>query len=238
MSTESTSRVRAYDKYAHIKPLPDPSKRPDAMQQRRNIVRADSILDDFFSNSPDVLVSGDGFLCVEYRDGYDRLVPDCLVAFGVDPVAIEFRNGYVIGEVRKPPEFVLEVASRSTGRRDVEVKQGIYARFGVTEYWRFDRTGGEYHGAPLGADRLVDGVYAPIKLDSTPDGVTWGHSTVLGLDLCWDEGRLRFYDPATREYLPELKEAKFQARDAIFRAAAAEAEVLRLREELRRLDTE
>ena len=238
MSMESTSRVWADDNYAHIKPLPDPPKRPDAMQQRRNIVRADSILDDFFSDSPDVLVSGNGFLCVEYRDGYDRLVPDCLVAFGVDPAAIEFRNGYVIGEVGKPPEFVLEVASGSTGRRDVDVKRGIYAGFGVTEYWRFDRTGGEYHGAPLGADRLLDGVYVPIELNYSPDGVTWGHSPVLGLDLCWDEGRLRFYDPATREYLPELKEAKFQTRDAIFRADAAEAEALRLQEELRRLGAE
>ena len=144
----------------------------------------------------------------------------------------------MIGEVGKPPEFVLEVASGSTGRRDVDVKRGIYAGFGVTEYWRFDRTGGEYHGAPLGADRLLDGVYVPIELNYSPDGVTWGHSPVLGLDLCWDEGRLRFYEPAMREYLPELKEAKFQTRDAIFRADAAEAEALRLQEELRRLGAE
>ena len=52
MSMESTSRVWADDNYAHIKPLPDPPKRPDAMQQRRNIVRADSILDDSSATRP------------------------------------------------------------------------------------------------------------------------------------------------------------------------------------------
>ena len=44
--------------------------------------------------------------------------PDLMVAFNVDPAAYLARNGYVISEQGKPPDFVLEVASRSTGRRD------------------------------------------------------------------------------------------------------------------------
>jgi hypothetical protein len=253
MTSKPASRFRAADKYAHIKPLPDPPKAPDAMQQRPSIVSAHSILDDFFNSQPNVLVNGDGYLCVEYRQGYPRLVPDCIVAFGVDPGAIDARNGYVIGEVGKPPEFVLEVASSSTGRRDVIVKREIYASFGVAEYWRFDRSGGAYHGAPLGGDLLVDGVYQPVELNTNAGGVTWGRSPVLGLDLCWYEGRLRIYDPVAQGYLPELSEAKAQARSeavarteaedraasaedraasAEDRAASAEAEIRRLREEL------
>ena len=64
-------------------------------------------------------------------------VPDCVVAFGVDPVAIVSRNGYVIQHAGKPPDFVLEVASISTGRRDYTVKRVGYAGYGVREYWRF-----------------------------------------------------------------------------------------------------
>lgn len=241
MTAQSKFRVKASDKFARIKPLPDPPKEPDAMQQLPDIIRAVSILADSFRSRSDVLVSGEGYLCLEYRQGYARLVPDCLVAFGVEPADIEFRNGYVISEVGKPPELALEVASSSTGERDVEVKRGIYASFGVSEYWRFDRTGGDFHGTAMAGDLLVDGEYQPIEVNTGADGVVWGRSPVLGLDLCWYEGRLRFYDPATQEYLPELMEAKEQARaaearaaEAEARAAEAEAEAQRLREELRR----
>ena len=67
-----------------------------------------------------------------------------------------------------------------------------------------------------------------MELNTDADGVIWGRSPVSGLDLCWVRGRLRFYDPVAEEYLPDLMEALAQ-RDA------AEAEVRRLREELRRL---
>ena len=224
MSINPQLRIQAEDKYAHIKPLPDPPKKPDDMQQRRNIVRAHTILEDYFSHRPDVLVNGEGYLCYDTRDRTNWTVPDCVVAFGVDPGAIDARNGYVISEVGKPPEFVLEVASSSTGQRDVTVKREIYAGHGIAEYWRFDQSAGNYHGAPLAGDLLVGGEYRPVQLDTSEDGVIWAHSPVLGLALCWHDGRLRFFDPVEEEYLPELSEAK--------------AEVRRLREELRRQTSE
>ena len=175
-----------------------------------------------------------------------------MVAFGVNPDAIVARNGYVISDVGKPPDFVLEVASRSTGRRDYTVKRAGYACYGVGEYWRFDHTGGRYHDAALAGDRLVNGVYEPIRINEEPDGVRWGHSPVLGLDLCWERGELRFYDPAAGEYLPSPAELQAQraaaearavgaeARVATERAArlSAEAELRQLREQLRRLQAE
>ena len=48
--------------------------------------------------------------------------PDLLIAFNVSPPARQARNGYLIPEQGKPPEFVLEVASASTGRRDETIK--------------------------------------------------------------------------------------------------------------------
>ena len=216
---------------------PNPPRTPD-MQQEPFGSEIRPMLRRHFAHRRDVLVSGEGYICYDARNLNDRLVPDCVVAFGVDPSAIRSRNGYVISEVGKPPDFVLEVASESTGRVDYTHKRGTYARYGVVEYWRFDATGGEYHDQPLAGDQLVDGEYRPVELDHRPDATIWGRSPVLGLDLCWDDGRLRFYDPVAGRLLPNLAEAT-EERDAE-RAGrlAAEAELQDLREQLRRMQAE
>ena len=122
----------------------------------------------------------------------------------------------------------------------------------MAEYWRFDRSGGRYHDRPLSGDRLVKGQYEPLPLDTGADGVTRGYSPVLELELHWDAGQLRFYDPAAGRYLRDLRQAEAQldaetaARVAAEdqRAAetaartAAESLVERLREQLRRLQSE
>ena len=41
--------------------------------------------------------------------------PGLLIAMGADPEAYRENNGYIISEQGKPPDFVLEIASRSTG---------------------------------------------------------------------------------------------------------------------------
>ena len=234
MATKIALRPPPPGEYAHLEPLPDPPRTPD-MQQHIRITAFDSYLRAYFARRTDVLVCGGGYLRHEAGNRGERLAPDCLVAFGVDPAAIVARNGYVISEVGKPPDFVLEVASRSTGRRDYTIKRAAYASYGVGEYWRFDHTGGRYHDAALAGDRLVNGEYEPVRINEEPDGVRWGHSPVLGLDLCWEHGELRFYDPAAEEYLPSPAELQDQ-RDAE-RAARllAEAALQRLREQLRRL---
>ena len=210
MTTKPASQSPPADAYPPLTELPDPPKPPDAMQQRRHITSADQILRAYYRARPDVLVSGDGYLCQDARDALRAPRPDCLVALGVPvpPEIIEtVANGYVINEIGQPPDFVLEVASRSTGQRDYTVKRDTYARYGVTEYWRFDHTGGQYHDIPLAGDRLVNGEYEPIPVETGTDGVTRGYSAVLGLELHWRNRRLRFWNPATQEYLPELTEA-------------------------------
>ena len=64
------------------------------------------------------------------------------MAFGVDAKAIRPRKLYLPWEVGKPPDWVLEIASESTRRQDVNRKPTIYAQVGVPEYWRFDPTEG------------------------------------------------------------------------------------------------
>ena len=215
---------------AAIESLPDPPKKYD-MQQSGHCVQALSTLEAHFSRSDDVLVACGGYLIVStgsVQDWGQHLYPDCVVAFGVDPKAIIRRNGYVISEVGKPPEFVMEIASRTTARRDETVKRQGYAELGVSEFWRFDGSGEGYYSQQLAGDRLVGDTYEPIDLTVESDGEVRGYSDALSLYLCADsEDRLRFWDPETREYLS----THIEAQD---RAAAAEAEVARLRDRLRR----
>ena len=167
--------------------------------------------------------------------------PDLLIAFNADPVGNIARHGYLIPEQGKPPDFVLEVASRRTGRRDETVKRDDYARMGVVEYWRFDPTGGRFHRGHLAGDRLVDGEYQPVTIHRVDDEHLWGHSEALNLDLCWERGELRWYDPLGRRYLPTFDDertaritAESQRDVAAAQRDAAETRVLELEEQLRR----
>ena len=120
---------------------------------------------------------------------------------------------------------------------------------GISEYWRFDATGGEFYGYPLEGDLLRDGVYQPLPLTTEPDSMVWGYSPALDLCLCAQGQRLRFYDRKTRRYLHNITEsnaalsqsyaalAEVTAERNAERAArlASEAKVERLQEQVRRL---
>ena len=84
-------------------------------------------------------------------------------------------------------------------------------------------------------------MYQPINVDTGADGISRGYSPAPGLEWHWYDRRLRFYDPMTQEYLPDLVEAREgwaaeraarQAAEA--RANQAEEEVRQLRAKLRR----
>ena len=145
------------------------------------------------------------------------------------------RNGYVISEVGKPPDLVMEVGSPfGGGVLDYTVKRERYAEYGVREYWRFDPSGGEYHDAPLGGDRLVDGKYEPIEIVSEPDGCHWGYSEILGLEFWWDDGILRFRDPVAGEFLLNPEESQDALESERAAREAAEARIAEMEAELRR----
>ena len=195
-----------------------------------------------------------GLFASENREGIRY--PDLLIAFNARPQLIIPRNGYLIPEQGKPPDFVLEVGSDSTGRIDEGLKRQDYARFRVPEYWRFDPSGGEFHSTHLAGDRLVGDEYESIPIERTGGAHFRGHSEALNLDLCWEDGQLRFWDPVSRLYLNtylEERDARIAERDAriaerdarlaerdarLAAEARAEAEAARARdleEQLRRL---
>ena len=153
----------------------------------------------------------------EYR------IPDLIVVPDCDVALVYEQRGYAIDRQGKAPDFVLEVASPTTGRADYTDKRADYERFGIGEYWRFDPSGGEYHDAALAGDRLVDGVYEPIEIDDLGDGRLRGYSDVLGLYVCWEDGRLRFFDPGTESYLGSHEEAETRAEQERAGRVAAES---------------
>ena len=147
---------------------------------------------------------------------------------------------------------MLEIASESTAEHDVTGKRQIYAEIGVPEYWRFDRSGGDYYGEPLAGERLVDGIYQPVPLSGEPDGILKGYSPALRLSLCWENEMLRFHDPGSGGYLRNLEAEQARADSEQVRADSeqaarqaeqaarerAEARVRELQEELERRDRE
>ena len=249
----TTKPVKAQNAARGLPPLPDPP--PRDMQQNTHFVMHSvptTVAEHFGARLPGsrTLVNGYGYLCRRRSDLPSCPQPDMIVAFGVDAESINTTNGYVIEEVGKPPDLVLEVASSTTGRRDYINKRERYANLDVPEYWRFDHSGGQFHDAPLACDLLTPGGYQPMALTTEPDGVIWGYSEVLRLSVCWVEGRLRFWDREQRGYVLdhheerqgrlEERQARLEAEARADREAArANAEAARVREleeELHRRD--
>ena len=172
----------------------------------------------------------------------DYRIPDLIVAFGCDLDLVNEQNGYAIDRQGKAPDWVLEVASPSTGVVDYTTKRRDYERYGISEYWRFDPSGGEYHDAALAGERLVGDGYEPVDIEILGDGSLRGYSEALGLYVCWEDGKLRFYDPVSEDYLPGHEEERVGRQEAELRAEreragrlAAENRAAELEAELRRL---
>ena len=243
MTTGTTSQKKIVYPETDGKPL------PDGEYQAPLYIEIVGTLQTHFSNRPDVHVNGNTMFY--YEEGNPRRVisPDCYVAFGVDVERIFRNNTYLLWEMGKPPDFVLEIGSPSTRRNDLGPKRDLYARLGIGEYWRFDGTGGNFYREPLVGEYLEEGEFRRFGLHQEPDGMVWGHSPTLNLDLCWDNGRLRYFDPAAGAWLlnREEEQAARVAAQAAAEAAkasvkaertarqAAEDRVAELEEELRRL---
>ena len=183
-----------------------------------------------FGNPETTLVTADRYITMlpeTLPSGSRRRYPDLMIAFGVDSALYRESNGYIISEQGKPPDFVLEVASRSTGPEDTGPKRHDYEALGIPEYWRFDETG-RFHRTKLAADRLVNGRYEPIPIEEVEPDILQGYSQILNLNIRWERGRLAWYDPATGRHIVTFEDERT-------RADIAEARVRELEEELRRL---
>lgn len=224
MTTASTKITQFPDRLR----LPDPPEREpdekmstvDHLHQPGNTHH----LIQHFGSPETTLVTAERFITLmpERRlpSGRTRRVPDLLIAFDVDPELYKVNNGYIVQAQGKAPDFVLEVASRSTGDQDTGPKRGDYAALGILEYWRFDETG-EHHGTRLAGDQLVEGVYQPISIEQLDEGSLQGYSAALNLNLRWEQGQLGWYDPATGQHIATFESERARAENERTRADTA-----------------
>ena len=192
-----------------------------------------STLRNHFRDRTDVYVAGDMLVYYVLNDPSTSVAPDVFAVFGA--LGNHPRDSWVVSrEGGRVPDFVLEVASRSTWRRDREEKREIYASIGVSEYWRFDPLD-EYFGVPLEAERLVDGAYQPIPIGRDEDEVLRGYSEVLGLELCvFADLSLRLYDPLRGVWLLNHQRSEEARLASEATRLTAEAELERARESRQR----
>ena len=181
----------------------------------------------------DVYVGGDMLIYYRMNRNDVRVAPDVFIVFGA--TGTHPRDSWLVWREGRAPDFIMEIASSSTWRRDATEKRRIYADMGVTEYVRFDPTG-DFFTPALVMETLEDGEYREHGLTTDADGVLRGYSAMLGLEICVaPDLKLRLYDPTTGEWLrthQETEEARLESEEA---RQAAEAEIVRLREELARL---
>lgn len=178
-----------------------------------------------YRDEPRVYVAGN--LPIFYEEGNPsaRVAPDVFVVFGVPK---QPRRSYKLWEERRPPSFVLEVTSRATRLDDRGNKRVQCEELGVFEYFLFDPEA-DYLDPPLQGFRLRGETYELIEGDDEGNLA----SQVLGLGLQRDdEGRLRFFEPATGQRLLRIEEHIARAETEAARASAAEAEIVRLRARL------
>ena len=194
-------------------PSSDGQRMAESTRQADAMIDAVSCLEVFFRDRKDVFLASD--LLIYYREAVPamRVAPDVFVAFGVPK---GHRMNYKLWKEGRPPDFVLEIASPTTVKEDVERKPGLYARIGVREYWQFDPHG-DLLSPRLQGRQLVGSNYRDLTPVRQLGEKVWYASVALGLMLVLDGERLRFWDPARQGFLlthSETAEALLAARQA------------------------
>ncbi len=174
----------------------------------------------------DVYVGGDMLIYYRMNRNDVSVAPDVFAVFGV--TGTHPRDSWLVWREGKAPDFIMEIASSGTWRRDATEKRRVYADMGVTEYVRFDPTGNYF--APALVMQTLEGTdYREQSLTTDSSGILRAHSAVLELDLCvTPDLELRLYDPEAGEWLRTHQESEAARR-------VAEAENARLREQLEQL---
>ena len=212
---------------------PESDGKPMAETERhfRELVKNFNRIENHFAHIPDVYVLGDMMMYYEEGNPRKSISPDIFVAFGIGR---KERRIYKIWEEGKPPDFVLEFASKGTYRTDLTRKVQLYAAIGIPEYFVYD-VDRRYLPTPLMGFRLIGDEY--VEIPALANGGL--QSETLGLEFHVLEDSLGIYDPEAEAW---LKTSAERAEDAEERANQeanarhkAEAEVTRLQAELERL---
>ena len=162
-----------------------------------------------------------------------RLSPDLLVAFGVPR---RDRGSFTVWDEGRAPDFVLEILSEGTWRKDVDEKVALFEAMGVREYFLFDPhgraeprlRGWAYRDAgPKPAEVPVNPsrqrrALRPRAVFAAGQRMRGIHSESLELCLChtdpWpavenvrpDAGKVRWFDPVANRLLETYQESELR----------------------------
>ena len=216
---------------------------PIEMMQSDAIKQTGAALDYLGFDEDEELVFMDSNLPIrlESDDLRISIAPDYYRSRNAPVARIRDDTGYNLSEIGKAPEFVLEVASRSTYRRDLYEKPDIYARIGVSELWMFDPTGGELYGQALMGFRLVDGEYEAVEIVENQHGLPSGYSEELGLRLCALEWSKRGEILSAQPNMKRVLSGNFQPWQLLFQNVKTGEYIINmraLRDEYRRVESE
>ncbi|MGI8639628.1 MAG: Uma2 family endonuclease [Pyrinomonadaceae bacterium] len=177
----------------------------------------------YFSNKKDVYVTGN-IMFYYLEDVPEEVVsPDVMVVFGVKR---QQRRIYKMWEEKQSPSVIIEIASRSTFKKDRTEKRELYESLGVKEYFIFNP---EYPKTlpSLIAYRLLNNEFQPLKVEN---GRVF--SDVLDLELFDTGDWLKFFDIKQNKFLLNSMELIEEAEK---RARKAEIENKKLKAKLAKL---
>jgi Uma2 family endonuclease len=204
-----------------------------------------------FRDDPEFYVSGNLFLYYEEGAPEKVIAPDFFVVRGVPRGE---RRTFKLWKEGKGPALVIELTSKSTATEDRGNKRVVYEEIGVQEYFIFDPEGSQRRPS-IAAFRRSGEYFLPADPLRVEGGVEVFSIRVLGLELHASQGTLRFVDPRTARPLPIPTEAyraaesereraesereraeseRERAESERERANRAEAELVKLREEIAR----
>ena len=164
-----------------------------------------SMLSARYMDDPDTFVAMALLLYYTEGEPADVVAPDLFVSCGVPN---RLRDWYKVWEEGKVPDFALEVSSEESAEDNLGRHLETYARIGIREYCVYDPMGG-LHSPRLQLFRLAGGeagVYERVPWSGDTDDSLAVPSESLGLELRFEDDRLRLWDPAAQEYLLDFIE--------------------------------
>ena len=181
------------------KPMSDNSWQAETMHEHYGM------LSTRYMDDPNTLVAMALLLYYTEGEPADVVAPDLFVSHGVPKGR---RHWYKVWEEGKVPDFALEVSSEQSAEDNLGRNLETYARIGIPEYCVYDPKGW-LHVPRLQMFRLAGGAagsYERVQVREAPDGALAVPSESLGLELRFEDERLRLWDPATQQYLLEHAE--------------------------------